>query len=296
MGSGVDVQYLDAERFTFNRWLSLDGEGMNKGGLESTCHATCFGSETVPRVSLYCKIFRLDHNGICNLINEIMGYELARFYDLPVSPSAYVLNIPIQKLDLTSTPASASWLSHAFNESAEASCVAFATEDLKAPNSLVFFGQKQPTRLLEDLSRWPGLPSSIVFDDVITNHDRNLGNLIRKGRSDYVLIDHGRLISPCGTWQQTDLDPLRKSENKLFDLREHFRSLIPLTDNELIAAAEMFFTNKPSPGAKLSTLPILSALCGIHTDKPMPETLCDFFYRRAQNSDRIMHDRLKMLA
>lgn len=290
------MQYLDAERFTFNRWLSLDGEGMNKGGLEATCHANCFGSETVPRVSLYCKIFRLDHRGICNLINEIMGYELARFYDLPVSPSAYVLNIPIEKLDLATAPASASWLSQTTNESSAASCLAFATEDLKAPNSIVFFGQKHPTRLLEDLSGWPGLPTSIVFDDVITNHDRNLGNLIRKGRSEYVLIDHGRLISPCGTWQETDLDPTKVSQNKLFDLREQFRSLIPLADNELIAAAETFFMAKPSPGATLSSMPILSALCSIHADKPMPETLCDFFHRRAQNSDRIMHDRLKMLA
>ena len=41
------------------------------------------------------------------------------------------------------------------------------------------------------LSRWPGLHAAIAFDEWIANPDRTPQNLLFRGTSDFVLIDHG---------------------------------------------------------------------------------------------------------
>lgn len=37
-------------------------------------------------------------------------------------------------------------------------------------------------------------PSIIALDDLIANTDRNLGNLLRTRKGQYILIDHGRVL------------------------------------------------------------------------------------------------------
>ena len=49
--------------------------------------------------------------------------------------------------------------------------------------------------LREQLSRWPGLHASIAFDEWIANPDRTPQNLLFRGTSDFVLIDHGEAIA-----------------------------------------------------------------------------------------------------
>ncbi|MCE2425409.1 MAG: hypothetical protein J4F45_09970 [Pseudomonadales bacterium] len=46
----------------------------------------------------------------------------------------------------------------------------------------------------ERLARWPALPLAIAFDDWIANQDRTLENLLFRGASDFVLVDHGDAI------------------------------------------------------------------------------------------------------
>lgn len=49
--------------------------------------------------------------------------------------------------------------------------------------------------LREQLSRWPGLHAAIAFDEWIANPDRTPQNLLFRGTSDFVLIDHGEAIA-----------------------------------------------------------------------------------------------------
>lgn len=49
--------------------------------------------------------------------------------------------------------------------------------------------------LREQLSRWSCLHSAIAFDEWIANPDRTPQNLLFRGTSDFVLIDHGDAIA-----------------------------------------------------------------------------------------------------
>ena len=56
---------------------------------------------------------------------------------------------------------------------------------------------RDDTVLRSQLSRWPSLRSAIAFDEWIANSDRTIDNLLFRGASDFVLVDHGEAI-PSG--------------------------------------------------------------------------------------------------
>lgn len=58
-----------------------------------------------------------------------------------------------------------------------------------------------------DLMNWPQVARVAVFDELMGNDDRHLGNLIRRGRQDYLLIDHERILFG-ESWFNRDLDGL----------------------------------------------------------------------------------------
>lgn len=71
--------------------------------------------------------------------------------------------------------------------------VMYACGFLNHPNLCQLFGQDN--LLLEDvinkLYSWKSFSKTEVFDELIQNTDRNLGNILWAGDQDYVLIDHG---------------------------------------------------------------------------------------------------------
>ena len=48
--------------------------------------------------------------------------------------------------------------------------------------------------LRDQLSRWPALRMAIAFDEWIANPDRTFDNLLFRGPSDFLLVDHGEAI------------------------------------------------------------------------------------------------------
>lgn len=46
-------------------------------------------------------------------------------------------------------------------------------------------------QLFSTFSKWKGFRTTIVFDELIHNVDRHLGNILWAGDQDYILIDHG---------------------------------------------------------------------------------------------------------
>ncbi|MDE0444084.1 MAG: hypothetical protein OXL38_18490 [Gammaproteobacteria bacterium] len=59
------------------------------------------------------------------------------------------------------------------------------------------FRLRDDTVLRSQLSRWPSLRAAIAFDEWIANADRTIDNLLFRGASDFVLVDHGEAI-PSG--------------------------------------------------------------------------------------------------
>lgn len=57
-------------------------------------------------------------------------------------------------------------------------------------------GLRDDTVLRNQLARWQYLPLAIAFDEWIANADRTPRNLLFRGASDFVLIDHGEAMPP----------------------------------------------------------------------------------------------------
>ena len=70
--------------------------------------------------------------------------------------------------------------------------VAYGT--LATPEQSLLRSMHDDSVLRSQLSRWPHLPLAIAFDEWIANSDRTVRNLLFRGASDFVLIDHGEAI------------------------------------------------------------------------------------------------------
>ena len=57
-------------------------------------------------------------------------------------------------------------------------------------------GMRDDAVLRNQLARWPHLALAIAFDEWIANGDRTPRNLLFRGASDFVLIDHGEALPP----------------------------------------------------------------------------------------------------
>ena len=105
------------------------------------------------------------------IVREVVCALLAQHIDLPVLRPGVVL------------------LHGAFFDTDEQ--FAFAT---LATDQRPLIGMRDDSVLRAQLSRWPYLALAIAFDEWIANSDRTVRNLLFRGASDFVLIDHGEAI------------------------------------------------------------------------------------------------------
>lgn len=69
----------------------------------------------------------------------------------------------------------------------------------------------------EELAASPEVHQAIALDSLLANVDRNIGNLLRKSKGRYVLIDHGKCLTG-DNWKPDSLDPFAEYPNKVFGI------------------------------------------------------------------------------
>lgn len=196
-------------------WLPGSGGLDGEAGVEATCILQIDHPEA-GRAAFYAKFYP-DLGGQSRaLANEIVGYVLARHFHIEQPPKACVFRAPLKRLDFKRIHSRHAWLKAL---SAQADFYpAFCTQAVQAPTPWLFYGAQAASAMCDDLRAWPDCAKTLAFDDIITNLDRNLRNLLRIGQRRYAIIDHGRLVAPDGNWSGKKLDPEMKSINKLLDV------------------------------------------------------------------------------
>lgn len=150
------------------------------------------------------------------LINECVGYLVAKSWGFEVPEHAAIVFLPLRKLSLAKGGSSSEWLKKIAKtrETYPAFC---SSALIASPPALVFNGDFDLVR--QDVAMWPHLGAAIALDHVIANTDRHFGNLLRRARGVYSLIDHGRLFNEySGNWSLSDVSSTQKYRNKLADL------------------------------------------------------------------------------
>jgi hypothetical protein len=146
-----------------------------------------FPGEDTPR-RVYVKLYPENARG---LVNEVTGHLLAEAAGLPVPTRSAVILVPKQAItDL------APWARRLRRRT----LVGWCTEDMAAPSIKFHFALNPHAheltfqKVVAELRDSTITPAVIALDDWIANVDRNLGNLLRLRKGDYLLIDHGRIF------------------------------------------------------------------------------------------------------
>lgn len=227
------VRFLAEARFiNFLRWLEGDGKADGEAGVEATLIATLRHPDAGDK-PFYVKIYPDLEGRSRALANEITGYVLANRFGLAQPPTACVIRAPLSKLHLAQAPRRHLWLRELARE--RQTYPAFCTQAMQAPTPWHHYGGAVTDALRNDLRKWPDASKAMAFDEIITNLDRNLRNLLRVGPGQYALIDHGRLVTPSGHWNKADLDPALRPFNRLLQILYDEPALAA---NGMIAAAE----------------------------------------------------------
>lgn len=148
----------------------------------------------IPVVYKYFK----QENEATAIANELYGYYLAKKLGLPVCKS---IDVCVCDKRLLAGPSrcmegrdpKSQWFR------------GIATTD-ETPAGIISFPPKNSTRILVDeLRGWRFLPEAAVFDGLVGNRDRNLGNLYRVREGKFLLIDHADILAGQG-WSLCTLE------------------------------------------------------------------------------------------
>lgn len=239
---------LGAERFSsFRRWLQpFSGNGHQEAGIEASFIAG-FNHPEVGEIAAYGKFYPGINKTSRGLVNEITGHVVAQHFGLQVPEPAFLAEIPIKKLPMRELPAQHAWL----KKLAKSTAIypAWCTIEVNAPTPWHHFGPAGSQAIVDDLNKWPQLPSAIVFDHIIANVDRNLRNLLRTGKSTYCLIDHGQLVT-SGHWTSDQLKPEGSFRNRLSEFTVPAKPAEALANSMVFAAEEFNLTGPGTAGAQ----------------------------------------------
>lgn len=128
------------------------------------------------------------------LVNEVTGYIIAKYCDLPVPKYAGLIQtIPEQFADD----------SDQFNEW----CFVVSSLEGTTPASFYEIQDLRTCKTLMNLvASWEKVTDAIAFDDWVANEDRHLGNIMVAGRNKIYLFDHSNLPITLN-WHPSQLDP-----------------------------------------------------------------------------------------
>lgn len=150
------------------------------------------------------------------LLNEVIGYSVAKSWGFDVPEYAAIAFLPLKKLKLSSCSSNALWLKAAAKT--REVYPAFCTSVVNASPPAMTFGLDVDA-VRRDIALWNNLPAAVALDHVIANTDRHFGNLLRIAKARYALIDHGRLFSDMGSsWTVQDARVEGTYRNRLAEL------------------------------------------------------------------------------
>ncbi len=149
------------------------------------------------RAPAYIKVFppSTRHQGV---FNEVIAHHLALQCELP-SPTTFPCACPVSLLLKSTREAMAPEGRYPF----VLGVASFDGASKGTKQSIL----ESPAQLA-DLLNWPHAARLAVFDELLGNDDRHLGNLVRCGPHDYVLIDNERILFG-EPWFERDMSPLR---------------------------------------------------------------------------------------
>jgi hypothetical protein len=146
------------------------------------------------------------------LVNELIGYSLAKWGGLLTAPRAAVL-----LLDAEQTTFLPPHVSPPLTE--DGKVIAWCVQSLagKTPKQSYILSTDKAAALKsiqQDFKKWKDLAAVASMDAWLLNEDRNLGNVVRLGEGQYAVIDHGWACT--GNSWSVPLDKTRmKHNNKL---------------------------------------------------------------------------------
>ena len=148
------------------------------------------------------------------LVNEIVGHVLGAELGACVPDAAGLIILPPSCLG--SRP---QWVA----DSDDAPLVGWWCKDMAHPSLKAHYHipdkpsanhQAALKKAFEELASSPEIHQAIALDSLLANVDRNIGNLLRKAKGRYVLIDHGKCLTGDG-WRVENLDPAADYPNTL---------------------------------------------------------------------------------
>lgn len=154
------------------------------------------------KVDAYAKLMDVHTPaGQIECINEITGWLIAKACGLPVAECAFLASIRVGDL-----PDCAAVRQRSTNPSTE--LYFFCTSEISRSQAIGIVANES---LLEEQAQWAHCQATIALDEWIGNADRHLGNLVRKSKNNFALIDHGQLLrrnNPPPWWQADELPSL----------------------------------------------------------------------------------------
>lgn len=179
-----------------------------------------------------------------HLINEAVGWLLARACGLPVPPVAgYMLLEAEQLLD-----------AHPDLDKHAASGGALAWVCSTEPATVLRLTRSEAEQLvLDEIREWAHAPGTAALDEWIANADRHAGNLLRRAPKDFVLIDHDNALTGAH-WLDDWLEMLSSNDFDNLLIRHIEASICRSSDAFKAIANGMLYRSEAFPAALSETL------------------------------------------
>jgi hypothetical protein len=215
-----------------------------------------------------------------SLVNEITAYLLASKMNLPTPSKAWIVLAPTASLKKL-------YPHIQFNNDGgdyPLWCTSkVAGKSAKTKYTIV------TQSLRKDLQNWKAMPDVIAFDEWTANIDRNIGNLIRTSKSNYIIIDNEDIASGRN-WHKLGLDPKVNHDNKLVRILFNKNSNISLpVKNKMVTAAN------DHQGAFKYAEPTLNQWWSSLLNEDDKVALCQFIGDRATDSVSSIGNRYKVI-
>jgi hypothetical protein len=148
---------------------------------DSFTHGALLSSPSSGKTEVFLKYYVEKAKPSRGLVNEAVGYLLAKSCGLPVPARAFVVDVSGERL-LEAHPALQGLVSAAHSYPCWATSVVPGT--LVSPNHRL---------VIEILRKWNFLSYMLAFDDWVANSDRTKANIVLTGKQTLTLIDHGHI-------------------------------------------------------------------------------------------------------
>jgi len=161
------------------------------------------------------------------ILNELTGHILAAAAGHAVPEKAAVVYVPVERLP----DPCPKWVHERAPQPTPAWCSTVIPND-----SLKIFYNANIKPIRTELADSEKAPSIVAFDDWLANIDRNVGNLLRIGKGDYALIDHGCILND-ERWTEAQPDVTATYRNKIRDILGQVADTLPFKNSAYDAAS-----------------------------------------------------------